>query len=336
MLNIGQMESGAESAMNGATVLGRVFDIQRFSIHDGPGIRTTVFLKGCPLRCLWCHNPEGLSAAEVISFLPERCIGCGDCIRVCPHDAHRLEAAETDGHRVTHVYDRWRCETCGKCTEVCDTRTVEFVGRRVTVEEVMSEVRRDRAFYESSGGGLTISGGEPLAQIDFTVALLLAAREEGFHRCVETSGFVSWQRFEPLLPLVDLFLFDFKETDPQRHAEFTGQLNEIVLKNLRALSETGARVQVQCPIIPGFNDRDDHLEGIRALAQSMPDLAGVQLLPYHPLGKSKLERFGLTPAANLPSEPLPQVVLDHWINYLRKRGVRVLNVTRATPREAPQ
>ncbi|HZP02117.1 MAG TPA: glycyl-radical enzyme activating protein [Terriglobia bacterium] len=327
-MNIESKQPGPRRDTNAVAVEGRVFDIQRFSIHDGPGIRTTVFLKGCPLRCLWCHNPEGMSAAEVVSFLPERCIGCGDCVRACPHDAHRLEAPEGNGHRVVHVYHRARCETCGQCTQICDTRALEWVGRHMTVEQVMSEVRRDRAFYETSGGGLTLSGGEPLAQIEFTVALLCAAREEGFHRVVETSGFVSWQRFERLLPLVDLFLFDFKETDPLRHAEFTGQSNEIILKNLRALVGQGARVQMQCPIVPGFNDREDHLEGIRALASSLPNLAGVQLLPYHPLGKSKLQRFGLTLAAELPSEPLPPAVLDRWVNDLRERGVPVINAAR--------
>jgi len=320
-------ETAIEDISAPGVLLGGVFDIQRFSIHDGPGIRTTVFLKGCPLRCLWCHNPEGRSPSQVVSFLPEKCLGCGECVSACPQHAHRLEAAGTDGSAVTHIYDREVCQTCGRCTQVCDTRALEFVGRRMTVVEVMKEVCQDKAFYPTSGGGLTISGGEPLSQIDFTLALLCAARQEGFHRCLETCGFVSWGRFSAVLPLVDLFLFDFKETDPRRHAEFTGRSNEIILKNLHALHDVGAKIQLQCPIVPGFNDREDHFAGIAALARSLPNLAGVKLLPYHPLGKSKLERFGLRPGVNLPNEPLHPARLERGIERLRECGVRVLNTS---------
>jgi pyruvate formate lyase activating enzyme len=228
---------------------------------------------------------------------------------------------------VTHLYDRGRCEACGRCTEHCDARALEAVGRTLTVEEVMGEVRQDRAFYVASGGGLCVSGGEPLAQIDFTLELLNSAGREGIHRCLETSGFASWARFLSLIPVVDLFLFDFKDTDPSRHIEFTGQSNELILSNLRALHDGGALIQLQCPIIPEFNDREEHIDAIAALALSLPRLTGVQLLPYHPLGKSKIERFGLNAAANLPNEPLPQARLQTWIRRLRDRGVRVLNDT---------
>jgi pyruvate formate lyase activating enzyme len=203
----------------------------------------------------------------------------------------------------------------------------------MTVEEVMKEVAQDRAFYANSGGGLTISGGEPLAQIDFTVALLQAARDQGIHRCVETSGFASWQRFRPLVPLVNLFLFDCKEMDSQRHKDFTGQSNLLIIENLRSLYAAGAKIQLQCPIVPGFNDREDHFLGIAALTQSLPNLEGVRLLPYHPLGESKLQRFGLSPSPNMPHQPLDSAQLDHWANWLRDKGVRVLN-TDASPASA--
>ena len=306
-------------------ITGRVFDIQRFSLHDGPGIRTTVFLKGCPLRCLWCHNPEGVSPSPEVSFLSEKCMACGECARVCEHGAHRLETTGSDHLAVTHVYDRTLCETCGNCTEYCDSKTLEFVGRPVTVQDVMKEVTQDRPFYLRSGGGMTISGGEPLAQIDFTLGLLRAARELGIHRCLETSGFASWERFRPLIPLVDLILFDCKEMDAQRHKDFTGQSNILILENLRSLHAAGVRIQLQCPIVPGFNDREDHFAGIADLSRSLPKLEGVRLLPYHPLGESKLRRFGLSLPPGLPRKPMDPAQLDHWTNWLRSKGVRVLN-----------
>lgn len=309
----------------GPVLLGGVFDIQRFSLHDGPGIRTTVFLKGCPLRCLWCHNPEGISPGHAVSFVIEKCQACGECVRTCPNGAHQFVVAETQVSELAHVYNRMVCAACGQCTETCDTGALEYVGRFMTVDAVMKEVAQDREFYATSGGGLTISGGEPLAQMDFTVALLRTAREEEIHRCVETSGFASWERLRILLPLVNLFLFDWKETDEQRHAEFTGHSNQLILQNLRALHKMGAKIQLQCPIIPGFNDREEHLEGIADLAHSLINLEGVRLLPYHPLGGSKLNRFGFKPPVSLPPEPLPQSVLDQWVSWLSDQGVRVLN-----------
>lgn len=313
----------AENAPAVAPLRGRIFDIQRFSLHDGPGIRTTVFLKGCPLRCLWCHNPEGISSAAEVSFLPEKCMVCGECARVCEHGAHRIRSSR-QGSGLTHEYDRSRCAACGSCTGFCDMGALELVGRSVTVEEVMNEVAQDRAFYLTSGGGMTVSGGEPLSQIDFTVALLEAARERGIHRCVETSGFASWERFRPLLNLVNLFLFDWKETDPLRHQAYTGQSNSLIRNNLQALQQAGAKVQLQCPIVPGLNDREDHFAGIAALAQSLPNIEGIRLLPHHPLGESKLHRFGLKPAPNVPHKPLDPADLDHWSKWLGERGVRVL------------
>jgi len=312
-------------------VSGCVFDIQRFSLHDGPGVRTTVFLKGCPLRCLWCHNPEGMSGRPEVSFHVAKCVACGECVRVCPNGAHRLQAATPGSSAVIHIYDRGSCDVCGRCTEVCDTGALEFIGRAMSVDDVMKEVNPDRVFYATSGGGLTISGGEPLAQTAFTLALLRAAQEAGIHACLQTSGFASWQQFQQLLPLASLFLFDCKETDAQRHKDFTGQSNSLILENLRRLHAAKAKIQLQCPIAPGFNDREDHLEGILTLAQSLPGLEGVRLLPYHPLGKSKLERLGYKGPCASPEASADPSLLERWSRRLLENGVRVLNPPPSKP-----
>ena len=191
---------------------GMVFDIQRFSIHDGPGIRTTVFLKGCPLRCRWCHNPEGIPPEPMLSFTPSRCVGCGRCLEACPRKAHQNRGGE-------HTLDRSLCQVCGRCAEACCSGALEIVGKRMSVEEVLREVLSDRAFYETSGGGMTLSGGEPLLQGDFCEALLGEAKRQGLHCCVETSGLATWELIDRLRPLVDLWLYDLKETDAQQHRD---------------------------------------------------------------------------------------------------------------------
>jgi pyruvate formate lyase activating enzyme len=318
-------------------MIGRIFDIQRFSTHDGPGIRTTVFLKGCPLQCLWCHNPEGLSPDRQLSFSPEKCIGCGDCVAACPNRVHRLEPS---GDGVVHVLERERCRLCGACAGACVSDALEMVGRDLSVAEVLREVLEDRAFYGPSGGGLTLSGGEPMLQFDFTAALLRAAKEQGLHCCLETSGFAPRGHFEALLGLVDLFLYDYKETDPERHIDYTGVPNDLILENLRGLHAWGAKIALRCPIIPGCNDREDHFAGIAVLAREMPKLEGIELVPFHPLGRGKVERLGMavsdadagqrgqTPrgdwrgsalAASLPD----RATLDRWVGWFAARGIRV-------------
>ena len=305
------------------SVTGRVFDIQRFSTHDGPGIRTTVFLKGCPLCCAWCHNPEGISPRPQLSFTPGKCGGCGECARVCGRQAHTIGIV--DGV-VVHTLDRTRCQACGLCAEACDAGCLEMVGREMNVGQVMDEVLADRVFYRRSGGGLTVSGGEPLMQTDFTAALLQAAREHGLHCCVQTCGSVNWERLQRVLPLVDLFLYDYKETDAARHQQFTGHSNDLILRNLRRLHDEGAEVCLHCPIVPGFNDTEEHIAGIAALAQSMPRLRGVRILPYHALGGGKLERFGLAPSPELPTDPPNRARVEGWITRLQDCGIRVLNI----------
>ena len=296
---------------------GRIFDIQRFSVHDGPGIRTTVFLKGCPLRCAWCHNPEGISPRPQLAFDPRRCIGCGYCFRVCRRGAHRMAEGR-------HVLDRDVCAACGTCVAECYAEALEFIGREVSVADVMAEVRADRPFYETSGGGLTLSGGEPLAQIDFTEAVLRAAAAEGIHCCIETCGHAPWASFERVRPLVGLFLFDWKETDPGRHKEFTGVTNELIAANLHALYAAGASILLRCPIIPGLNDRQDHFVGIASLCRQMPALLGVELLPYHRLGLGKTERLGTRAGASVDAAMPPREVVQDWAATLRGMGVTVI------------
>jgi glycyl-radical enzyme activating protein len=298
-------------------VIGKVFEIQRFSIHDGPGIRTTVFFQGCPLHCAWCHNPEGITDHPMLSFIPARCIGCGRCLVLCQRGAHKL----VDGQ---HVLDRKICQTCGACTRECWAGALEMSGKEMSVEEVMKVVLRDHHFYETSDGGLTISGGEPLKQARFAKALLSAAKTAGLHCCVETSGFVLQKTLLSVQPLVDLFLYDIKEIDEAKHREFTGVSNKRILANLRALYATGALIRLRLPVVPGYNDSSEYFAGVAQLAAEMPRLEGVEVLPYHRLGESKLERFGIDPATRAEAIPPDPEVAEGWRKSLEAQGVKVI------------
>ena len=276
-----------------AELRGTVFDIQRFSLHDGPGIRTNVFLKGCPLRCIWCHNPEGLRHIPQIMFTSRDCIACGECA-VCPEGAHIFR----DG---LHGFDRSKClsETgdgaCGKCAEVCPAEALRIAGKRMTVDEVLKTVLDDVGFY-SDGGGMTLSGGEPFFQPEFALALLKAAKEKGINTAVETSGFASETAFRAALQYIDLLLFDCKLTNDEDHKKYTGVPLEPIRRNLAAASETGTAVTLRCPIIPGINDTEEHIRGVAALGKTVKSLREIHLEPYHSLGSSKSEQLGEKPA----------------------------------------
>lgn len=259
-----------------------VFNIQRFCVNDGPGIRTAVFLKGCMLRCLWCHNPESHLPAPVLSMAQQLCVGCGECLRVC--SLHSL----ADGR---HVIDRNQCKACGRCADTCGG-ALKILGKEMTAEEVLAEVLRDEPFYRTSGGGLTITGGDPLFHPAFTLRLLQLAKEKGLHTCLETSGCAPWETVKALAPCTDLFLWDVKETDPALHRQYTGADNGLILDNLRRLDALGAQIVLRCPVIPGYNDRSDHFASIAALANSLQHVQRIDVEPYHPLGESKSESIG--------------------------------------------
>ena len=287
---------------------GTVFNIQRFSVNDGPGIRTTVFLKGCMLRCLWCHNPESHSPRPQLMLYADRCIGCGKCIAACSAGLHNFGA---DG---VHQIERENCAGCGRCAAEC-VGALEIAGREMSVEEILTEVQKDSAFYAHSGGGMTVSGGEPLMQPEFTTALFREAKQRGLHTCIETCGFAPTETVLALAPYVDLFLWDVKETDSARHKEFTGVPNERILANLRALNAAGAKIVLRCPIIPGYNDREEHLRAVGALAEELTGVIRVDVEPYHPLGKSKAASLGTSYALGDMSFPAEDAVRA-WIECI--------------------
>ncbi len=265
---------------------GRILNIQHFCVDDGPGIRTTVFLKGCPLRCTWCHNPETHASNTELMYRHEKCRGCGACVAVCPVQAHSF------GKEGEHTIDRTVCVRCGKCASACLYQALEAVGTSQTVEEVMADVLTDRIFYETSGGGITLSGGEPTAQPDFAEALFTAAKNEGLHTAMETCGWCKGETMLRLAPLVDLFLLDWKLTDDALHRQYTGVSNQPIVENLERLNTLGSRVILRCPLIPGINMTEDHYAGIVSLANRFDVIESIDLEPYHPMGIGKSLALG--------------------------------------------
>ena len=268
---------------------GHIFDIQRFCVHDGPGIRTTVFLKGCPLQCLWCHNPESRSPAPEIFFTPSLCIDCARCEKACPQGKGRqILAARSKGDA--------SCRVCFQCAKVCPAGAIEPVGKELSTDEVLAEVLKDQVFYEESKGGVTLSGGEPMAQPEFTRELLRSFKDAGLHTCVETCGVGSPEAYASILPLVDLFLWDIKESDEERHQRCTGVSLAPIVENLLACDKAGARTVLRLIIVPDANLRFPHLDWVGTLYWKLKHCSGVELLPYHALGTSKRERLGLVPS----------------------------------------
>lgn len=264
--------------------IGKIFDIQHFSLGDGIGIRTTVFLKGCPLRCEWCHNPESQASETEITYARENCAQCGACAVACPQGCHKIGE---NGH----LFNSEKCIHCLKCVKACLCGVLEEIGKSASVAEIISEVEEDMPFYENSGGGMTISGGEPLFQPDFTIALARAAKEKSIHVCIETSGFGNRDKLLELSKYSDLFLFDCK-ADEKLHKKLIGVDNSIILKNLKALDEAGAKIILRCPIIPEKNLTQAHVEGIIKIAKGLKNLQEINLLPYHNIATGKNEKLG--------------------------------------------
>ncbi len=262
-----------------------ITNIQKYSIHDGPGIRSTVFFKGCPLLCAWCHNPENQLFTPELVWLKQKCISCGICVQTCPEQALTLGPAGI-------TIDKQRCVLCGRCSEACPTNALEMLGKAYTIEEVLAELDKDRLFYDQSGGGVTLSGGEPLSQGEFVIDLLKACKARGYHTAVDTSGYVPQSMLAQALPYTDLFLYDIKALDPAKHQEYIGAPLGPVADNLRWLAGQGARIWLRIPVIPGVNDDAKEMAAIRDLAKAC-HLQEVYLLPYHNIAESKYQRLGL-------------------------------------------
>jgi len=263
-----------------------ISNIQKFSTEDGPGIRTTVFFKGCPLKCIWCHNPEGIGFYPEIMWDEDKCIRCGECIKKCPNKAIKI----INNYLIT---DKKMCSGCGRCVDVCPVGTRELVGKYITLREIVNEVKKDKIFYDKSGGGVTVSGGEPCLQWEFTRDLLRECKNLGIHTALDTSGYVEWSALEEILVFTDLVLYDLKLADEIEHKKYTGVKNQLILSNIKKVSKQGVPIWIRIPIIPRCTDSIENIMALKEIIKKLNNVEKIDLLVYHTLGVAKYKRLGL-------------------------------------------
>jgi pyruvate formate lyase activating enzyme len=292
-------------------ISGTIFNIQKFSVHDGPGIRTTVFMKGCPLQCRWCSNAESMSPDPEPGIIRERCDGCGDCVGVCPEEAVRLNDSIV-------MIDRSRCNACGACADICPTDAITIYGRNITVDEAFGEVLKDKTYYSGSDGGVTVSGGEPLRQAGFVKELFKRCKEEGIKTCLDTCGYASSENLAALLPYTDTILFDLKHMDDEKHRHFTGVSNGIIKENAVVAAKSDASILFRIPLIEGVNSTEDNIRETARFIESLEGEYSVEFLPYHRLGIGKyrtLDRQYPGTEFSTPSEEKMDTLKRIFVEY---------------------
>lgn len=291
----------------------KIFEIKRFAVHDGDGIRTTVFFKGCPLKCVWCHNPEGILAKSELAYYAHKCISCGECLSVCPTGAHTIENGK-------HAFNREKCIACGKCVGACLGNALTLYGKETTVDELLPILLQDKEFYDHSGGGVTLSGGECLLYADFCAELLEKLKENGVHTAVDTCGFVSKNALDKVMPYTDIFLYDIKAFGEEIHIKCTGHSNKQILENLLYLDNHGCKTEIRIPYVPEYNDHE--IEAIGKLLSGLKHLTKVRVLPYHNYAASKYA--GLTMPNTLPKNLPTQAEMQSAIRTLKRLNITVV------------
>ena len=291
----------------------KIFEIKRFAVHDGDGIRTTVFLKGCPLKCVWCHNPEGIEFESQLAFWENKCINCGECTKICPQNAHRIENG-------IHVFEREKCISCGQCEDSCFNSALTLYGKEMSVDELMTVLLEDKEFYDNSGGGVTLSGGECLCHADFCAELLRQLKEKGIHTAVDTCGFVSRDAIDKVMPYTDVFLYDLKAYDEDVHIKCTGHSNKMILENLKYIDRCGKQIEIRLPFVPGFNS--EQIEAMASFMSGVKNLTKVKILPYHNYAGNKYKSLGMRDT--LPETMPDEKDIEEAMIFLKTYGIVVM------------